>query len=67
MQGLPTTYIGEQTLLGFDATRGAEPFREALVAARASQPSTRAWWPFALLALVALVLAALTRPRVTKA
>jgi len=66
MQGLPTTYIGERALLGFDPTRGAEPFREALAAARTERPSMRAWWPFALLALMALVLAALTRPRATK-
>ena len=63
MRGLPTTYIGEHTLLGFDATAGAEPFRAALVAARTERPSRRAWWPFVLIALVALVLAALTRPR----
>lgn len=66
MKGLPTTYIGESTLVGFDATRGAEPFREAFAAARTSRPLTRAWWPFALIALMALLLAALTRPRATK-
>jgi len=66
MQGLPTAYIGERTLLGFDPTRGAEPFRSALAAAQAERPPTRPWWPFALIALVALVLGVLTRPRTTK-
>lgn len=65
MQGLPTTYIGEHTLIGFDPDRGAEPFREALAAARTEQPASRPWWPFALIALVALVLLVLTRPRTT--
>lgn len=65
MRGLPTTYIGERTLLGFEPARGAEFFREALAAARTERPSTRAWSPFALVALVALALAALTRPRST--
>lgn len=66
MQGLPTSYIGEHTLLGFERSRGAEPFREALVAARIEQSPTRALWPFALVALLALGLAALTRPRPAK-
>ncbi len=66
MQGLPTTYIGQRTLVGFDAARGAEPFREALAAARSDQPLARAWWPFALIALITLMVAALTRPRATK-
>lgn len=63
MQGLPTTYIGERTVLGFDARRGAEPFREALAAARSEGPPRRAWWPFGLVTIVALALALLARPR----
>jgi len=66
MQGLPTTYIGERTVLGFDARRGAEPFREALAAARDEGPPKRVWWPFALVPLVVLALAALGRPRASK-
>lgn len=63
MQGLPTTYIGERTILGFDARLGAEPFREAIAAARTEGPPKRVWWPFALVAIVVLALAALVRPR----
>lgn len=63
MQGLPTTYIGERTVLGFDARLGAEPFREAIAAARTEGPPQRIWWPFALVAIVVLALGALARPR----
>lgn len=66
MQGLPTTYIGERTVLGFDAGRGAAPFREALAAARSEGPPERSPWPFALVALVALALALATRPRASE-
>ncbi len=66
MQGLPTTYIGERTVLGFDARYGPEPFREALTAARTERPAERAWWPFALVLAVVLALAGLARPRAGK-
>ena len=61
MQGLPTTYIEGRTILGFDASAGIRPFREALAAN--DGPGKRPWWPFAGLATIVLVLAAWSRPR----
>ncbi|MCA9616041.1 MAG: thioredoxin domain-containing protein [Polyangiales bacterium] len=66
MQGLPTTYIGERTVLGFDARRGPEPYREALAAARTERPAQRVWWPFGLVLAAVLALAALARPKARK-
>lgn len=34
MQGLPTVYVNDQALIGFDARRGAEPYRRAIERAR---------------------------------
>lgn len=36
MQGLPTVYINGETIVGFDARRGAEPYRAAIERARRS-------------------------------
>jgi uncharacterized membrane protein/protein-disulfide isomerase len=51
--GLPLVFIGEHALLGFDASRGAQPYIEALAHVAAGDAARRLWTPWALL-LVAL-------------
>lgn len=63
MRGLPTVFIGERTILGFDPGAGAAPYEEALAAARVEGGPTRPVWPFAAIALVAVALALTSRPR----
>lgn len=52
-QGLPTTYIGSRTLLGFHPQRGEAQVREAVVAAREGEGSRTRVWPAALVVLAA--------------
>jgi protein-disulfide isomerase/uncharacterized membrane protein len=47
-RGLPTTYIGNRTLLGFDPRNGAAGVREAVQAAREGEGARTRLWPFAL-------------------
>lgn len=62
-QGLPTVYIGERTLLGFDADAGAAPYREAVNAALAGEGMRVRFWPLATVALLAVVAIVLGRRR----
>lgn len=60
-QGLPTVYIGERVLLGFDASKGAAPFREAVQAAREGEGARVRWWPLATVAILAAIAALVGR------
>lgn len=62
-QGLPTVYIGERVMIGFEASKGAEPYREAVEAARAGEGARVRWWPLATVALVAILAGVLGRRR----
>lgn len=52
--GLPTVFIGERQLLGFDAAAGAAPFEEAVAAALDGEGRRTRWWPFATLLALAV-------------
>lgn len=52
--GLPTVFIGERQLLGFDADAGAAPFEEAVAAALEGDGRRTEWWPFATLLALAI-------------
>jgi uncharacterized membrane protein len=54
-EGLPTVYIGQRVLRGFDQRRGAAPFEEAIAAARQGIGRRIEYWPLALTIAVALV------------
>jgi protein-disulfide isomerase/uncharacterized membrane protein len=54
-RGLPTVYIGDRTLLGFDPDSGAASVREAVIAARAGEGSRVRIWPLALVAVLAIL------------
>ncbi len=55
-RGLPLVFIGTRSLLGFDASRGSQPYADALAQAdnRAGAPSR--WAPWALLAALEALL-----------
>ena len=52
--GLPTVYIGERHMIGFDETAGPTPYRQAVDAQLAGEGRRVRWW--ALLALGAISL-----------
>ncbi len=54
-EGLPTAYIGDRELIGFDVRRGAAPIQEAVDAAIAGEGARVRVWPFVLVAIAALV------------
>lgn len=54
-QGLPTVFIGDRELLGFDASAGAEPYQEAVDAALRGEGARRRVWPLASVALGAII------------
>lgn len=60
-QGLPTVYIGERVLLGFDESAGAAPFTEALEAAEQGEGARVRVWPLATVALLAVLAGVLGR------
>ncbi len=60
-EGLPTVYIGDRVLLGFDAAEGATPYREAVEAELAGEGTRIRVWPLATVALVAIAVFLLAR------
>lgn len=60
-QGLPTVYIGERVLLGFDASKGEAPFRDAIDAASNADGARVRYWPLTTVVLLAAAAAALGR------
>lgn len=54
-QGLPTVYIGERVFVGFDRSAGAEPYREAVEAARTGGGARARVWPLATVAALAVI------------
>lgn len=65
VKGLPTVYIGDEALLGFDSAAGATPYKDAVGRVTAGAQSTYAPWPW--LALGALMLALVSMSSRTKA
>jgi len=63
MQGLPTVWIGQSVVLGFDASAGEAPYRSALAMAEAGQPAPRRLAPWLWVFGTSLALAALTLRR----
>lgn len=62
-QGLPTVYIGERVLLGFDESAGAAPFTEALEAAEKGEGARVRVWPLGTVALLAVLAGVLGRKK----
>ncbi len=62
-QGLPTVYIGDRTLLGFDADAGAAPIQDAVDAAMGGEGERVRIVPLAIVAALAAVAFALNRRR----
>lgn len=54
-EGLPTVWIGDERLTGFDATRGSEPYAEALARAAGESGTLRRWLAWAAVALTAML------------
>lgn len=52
-EGLPTVFIGDRVLLGFDVNAGEAPFREAVDAALAGEGTRVRVWPLATVAALA--------------
>lgn len=57
MQGLPTTWIGEMSIIGFDARSGAEPYVDAILRASERRGPSRRWGLHVVWALVSIVVA----------
>lgn len=62
-QGLPTVYIGDRTLLGFDVDAGEAPIQEAVDAALAGEGERVRIFPLGVVALFAIAAAVLGRRR----
>lgn len=57
MQGLPTVWVGERALVGFDARNGAAPYAEAIRDAAEGRGRRVRWWLFLALAILAGLIA----------
>jgi hypothetical protein len=53
--GLPTVYIGERHMVGFDETAGPTPYRRAVDAQLAGEGRRERWWALIALAAVSLL------------
>lgn len=53
MRGLPSVYIGDWAMVGFDASAGSAPYVSAIAAARGGSGGRVRYWPGVLMAVLA--------------